>query len=183
MKRYPLAPNGIFASIQGEGALLGTPMVFVRLAGCSIGCPTCDTDYRVDRRATAATIADEVGKVAGVARWVWVTGGEPTDHDLTELRGALGQTGMHLALATSGKRKVEHTWDWLSVSPHTPGKPVQWHGHEVKLVFGLNGLAPEAIDFRDYLSFAYRYTNDPAWVQANHGWRLNIQAHKVWQLP
>ena len=33
----------IFASIEGEGNHVGTPTVFVRLAGCSIGCAWCDT--------------------------------------------------------------------------------------------------------------------------------------------
>jgi organic radical activating enzyme len=183
VKKYPLAPNGIFASVQGEGHLLGTPMVFVRLAGCSVGCPTCDTDYRVDRRATARAIADEVGHIAGNAHWAWVTGGEPTDHDLTDLRHALGQTGLSLAIATSGVRPVPHAWDWISVSPHLPGKPAQWSGHEVKLVAGLNGLDLATCDDRDYLSFPYRFASDPAWVQSRHGWRVNVQAQKVWHLP
>lgn len=30
--KYPIAPNGIFWTLQGEGALLGVPMRFVRLA-------------------------------------------------------------------------------------------------------------------------------------------------------
>jgi 7-carboxy-7-deazaguanine synthase len=85
MKTYPLAPDGVFWTLQGEGALQGEPMAFVRLAGCSVGCAQCDTDYRVSRRLTCEEIVEEVRAVvppAFVWPWVWITGGEPTDHDL-----------------------------------------------------------------------------------------------------
>src|SRR5437870_5400263 len=35
----------VFASVQGEGATVGTPSAFIRLQGCSIGCTWCDTKY------------------------------------------------------------------------------------------------------------------------------------------
>ena len=41
--RYSI--NEIFASVQGEGLLAGTPAVFVRLQGCPVHCPWCDTKY------------------------------------------------------------------------------------------------------------------------------------------
>ena len=40
-----LLVNEIFWSLQGEGAFTGTPSVFFRLQGCSVGCPWCDTGY------------------------------------------------------------------------------------------------------------------------------------------
>ena len=33
----------VFASIQGEGAYVGEPQVFVRLFGCPFRCRWCDT--------------------------------------------------------------------------------------------------------------------------------------------
>lgn len=171
----------VFRSIQGEGAQLGVPMTFVRLAGCSIGCPQCDTDYRVRRKMPVDAVVAEVAALTPPWGWVWVTGGEPTDRDLMPLRHALRSGGWHVALATAGIRPV-YDWDWISVSPHAPGRPVQDGGHEVKLIFALNGLDPAACDPRDYLNFPYRYANDRDWVDANPGWRLSIQAHKVWGL-
>lgn len=44
--KYPLSLNPIFWTIQGEAHLRGFQMCFVRLAGCSVGCEHCDTDYR-----------------------------------------------------------------------------------------------------------------------------------------
>ena len=35
--------NTVYASIQGEGALSGTPMIVLRLMGCGVGCRFCDT--------------------------------------------------------------------------------------------------------------------------------------------
>ncbi len=35
----------IFYSLQGEGARVGTPAVFLRLAGCNLTCRWCDTKY------------------------------------------------------------------------------------------------------------------------------------------
>lgn len=41
--------HSIFYTIQGEGPFAGTPAIFVRLAGCNLQCPMCDTEYTTDR--------------------------------------------------------------------------------------------------------------------------------------
>jgi len=45
----PSPPRGqvaeVFRSYQGEGLLLGRRQVFVRLAGCTVGCRYCDTEW------------------------------------------------------------------------------------------------------------------------------------------
>lgn len=42
--------HSIFYTIQGEGPFCGTPAVFIRLAGCNLQCPQCDTDYTQGRQ-------------------------------------------------------------------------------------------------------------------------------------
>lgn len=123
MNRYPLSPNPIFWSIQGEGHLRGFQMAFIRLGGCSVGCPKCDTDYRVISRMDAAHIASAVDSVTpenSRDRWVWITGGEPTDHDLRPLIGELRARQFSIALAT-----IEENPNWsLSRQDHVYwGKP------------------------------------------------------------
>lgn len=195
MKTYPLAPDGIFWTLQGEGALVGEPMAFVRLAGCSVGCQQCDTNYRVARRVLLEQLVAEVQAVIPpnfTKPWVWITGGEPTDHDLEPLIDIFATVGMNVAIATSGIRVVSRTVQWISVSPHT-NSIVQRNGHELKIVPGLNGLTLEAASDLG-LGFAWKYIQplagdanslkqSIAFVLRTPGWRLSSQQHKQWGLP
>lgn len=202
---YALAPNAIFSTVQGEGALLGMPMLFVRLAGCSINCERCDTDYTVAERATADEIARRAVELSTSAvEWAWITGGEPTDRDITPLIVALHRAGFRVALATAGTRAVpnwprqsrDENLDWLSVSPHDMTTWKQRKGDELKIVPGLNGLRLADVEVAlaepDNFSHYFVQPCDGApetvaecvgWVKAHAGWRMTIQAHKVWGLP
>lgn len=201
--RYPLSRNPVFWTIQGEGHLRGFQMTFVRLAGCSVGCAQCDTDYKVDSRATADEIVDMVTEVQPAGdrdAWVWITGGEPTDHDLRPLLRELKVRGFSTALATSGVRRVIAPVDWLSVSPHGAdrGAFLQRYGNEIKIVDGLNGLSLEqwASAWPDAdTDFMYRYVQplsvdkveDPAslarclaFLRHRPRWSLSRQDHHAW---
>lgn len=66
----------VFQSVQGEGAFCGTFATFVRLAGCNLACPFCDTGYAsegVGQEIPPAQLATLIGDAWHV---VW-TGGEP----------------------------------------------------------------------------------------------------------
>jgi organic radical activating enzyme len=202
-ERYPLSSNPVFWTIQGEGHLRGMQMCFVRLAGCSVGCPHCDTDYRKQEIVTTDEIVRRVEAVTprdARERWVWVTGGEPTDHDLTALIASLRSAGFAIALASSGHRRIAYAVDWLSISPHHPEKWVQTSGSEMKIVPGLNGFGIE--DFRaahpdEMTDFRYRFVQplsvgkaeDPeslrtclAFLKANPNWSLSRQDHHYWNV-
>lgn len=72
--------HSIFRTIQGEGPYAGYPAVFVRLAGCNIQCPQCDTQYTdTRRRYFAKEILNEVEKLRPQYSkpLVVITGGEP----------------------------------------------------------------------------------------------------------
>lgn len=199
-KKYPLAKGGVFWTVQGEGALLGTPMHFVRLAGCSVGCAECDTDYVLHEKLTATEIGARVDALPR-CRWSWVTGGEPADYELWPLLEVLRLRGK-VALVTSGHKILSAPTsiiDFLSVSPHHPKKWEIRSGSQLNIVPGLNGFWIDDFaneygvrDFPD--NFQHRYVTPlhgsersfrecVDWVKENQGWRLGVQAHKVWGMP
>jgi 7-carboxy-7-deazaguanine synthase len=84
---------------------VGTPSVFVRLQGCSIGCTWCDTKYSWNPGAgettTLTAVLDTVR--ASRARNVVVTGGEPLEHAaFVPLVTALHGLGRRIEVETAG---------------------------------------------------------------------------------
>lgn len=130
--------NEVFQTIQGEASYTGTPSVFLRLQGCPVGCPWCDTKHTwhiapehavtisamLEKQTDAPTYAqmtcqdlvDTVRKFQ--ARHVVITGGEPCSYDLTELTTQLIGLGYSVQIETSGTYPVRaHPWTWVTVSP------------------------------------------------------------------
>jgi 7-carboxy-7-deazaguanine synthase len=109
-----------FFSIQGEGATVGVPAVFIRLQGCSVGCRWCDTKYSwasdggrgVDLDALIAEATGHPG------RRVVITGGEPLESSLfLPIVTALHQRGFVVEVETSG-----------TVEPPREASPsIQWN--------------------------------------------------------
>lgn len=103
----------VFDTIQGEGPFAGRPAVFVRLAGCNLRCPGCDTDYTSNRTTVAA--ADLWSRVTGLlaARGrpangssarplVVLTGGEPFRQRVGPFVRLLNESGLGVQVETNG---------------------------------------------------------------------------------
>jgi 7-carboxy-7-deazaguanine synthase len=111
----------IFYSLQGEGFLVGTPSVFIRLAGCPLRCRWCDTKYAWSKEAGRQNNIDEI--IRKIKDWpcnfVVVTGGEPMIvTDLPELVRKLKAIGKHVTVETAGIAYVpELPCDLMSISP------------------------------------------------------------------
>lgn len=79
--------HSVFYTIQGEGPFCGHPAVFVRLAGCNLQCPSCDTEYTQGRKMmdieglAALVMASFPSMVKH--RLVVITGGEPFRQNIT----------------------------------------------------------------------------------------------------
>ena len=95
----------IYASLQGEGMLAGTPSAFVRTSGCNLRCAWCDTPFTSwqpegDDRPVAGVL--DAVRATG-ARHAVVTGGEPLlVRDTVELCAALRADGVHVTVETAG---------------------------------------------------------------------------------
>lgn len=98
-----LSLHSIFETIQGEGPFCGTPCVFIRLAGCNLQCPACDTDYTSNRvnRLPNEIVATVTGKRRGGL--VVITGGEPFRQAATEeLIKQLLDAGYYVQVESNG---------------------------------------------------------------------------------
>lgn len=168
--------------------MVGEPATFVRLAGCSVGCLGCDTDYSVSQRMGLAELVDAVLNLP-TRRWVCLTGGEPTDHDIGPIVAALRAEGRLVALATSGVRKAPDV-DFLSVSPHSTPTALEIRtGDQINLVHLLGNLRLNEWRYFDASGFKHKWVTplsggDPGdcidFVRRYPGWRLGVQAHKLW---
>ncbi len=141
---YPV--NEIFITIQGEATFTGTPSCFIRLQGCNVGCPWCDTKHtwQLDANTqisvtelvnkandkdswasfTLNEIKDFVKTHASTIKHVVITGGEPALYDLKPLCDMLEALGKTVQIETSGTellRISEQAWVTLSPKFNMPG--------------------------------------------------------------
>jgi 7-carboxy-7-deazaguanine synthase len=111
----------IFWSVQGEGRRLGEPTVFIRLAGCSLGCDFCDTPQALaggQERDLDAIVAEVMGwHDRYPASSAVLTGGEPLEQDLTGLVAALKKRNLFVAVETNGLHDPDLALDWWTVAP------------------------------------------------------------------
>jgi len=100
-----LAVHSIFKTVQGEGPYAGRRAIFVRLAGCNLQCPGCDTIYTGTgvQYLSPQTIATDVAKLAvNTVELVVISGGEPLRQDITELCRELLRNGHDVQIETNG---------------------------------------------------------------------------------
>ncbi len=100
-----LSVHSIFPTIQGEGPFVGTPCVFVRLAGCNLQCNGCDTDYTSNvNLMTVAMILKQIKQVRNITpeSLVIITGGEPFRQNIGSLVNTLLKIGFKVQIETNG---------------------------------------------------------------------------------
>jgi organic radical activating enzyme len=119
-----LEVHSIFYTIQGEGPFAGHPAVFVRLAGCNLQCPGCDTEYTDNRYPVSAHEVSRAIKTLAYDRrtpgldapLVVITGGEPFRQDIAKLVRMLTSGGCRVQIETNGTLFVEGLpWDSVTI--------------------------------------------------------------------
>jgi 7-carboxy-7-deazaguanine synthase len=202
----------IYFTLQGEGAQVGRPAVFLRFAGCNLWtgreqdragavCQFCDTDFvgtdgpgggRFDRAEDLAA-AVATAWPGGGAPLVVCTGGEPLLQLDAAAITALHRVGFEVAVESNGTIAAPDGIDWLTVSPKAGAALKQVSGDELKLVFPQAGAAPEQFAQLAFSRFSLQPMDGPrrtentkaalAYCLAHPQWRLSLQTHKLLGIP
>lgn len=157
--------NNLYSCVQGEGCNTGIPMIMLRLHGCAVGCPWCDTketwDFNLSNQVILLSqaegqnplytwqdneyIAMMIKSAYSGFNWVLISGGEPANYMLEPLVTSLHERNYKVAIETSGTElgHVNAGFDWVCVSPKIdmPGKKqvlaaAMNVADEVKMVIG-----------------------------------------------
>lgn len=188
----------IFESLQGEGALAGTPALFIRAGGCNLSCPFCDTDFSHPVATSESGILNRAAH-CGMPLIV-LTGGEPALTFTSDFIARLHAAAPHarIAIETNGTRPLPAGLDHVAVSPKQAPDGTLYpiaadRADEIKVVYTGQNLEP-------YFSLPCcgpdtRFFLQPCWtpdtaacaegvratvaaVLADPRWRLSLQQHR-----
>ena len=186
-----------FYSIQGEGINSGKAAYFIRLAGCNVKCPWCDTKFSWTYSDNQVIDVESIvsSALSYPSRNVVITGGEPLLYNLSELCNLLHSNGFSIWLETSGCEPLSGNFDWICVSPKQNRQPlseVLSKANELKIVI------TSATDFKVAEHYASMVSNNcrlllqsefsvagliypliTDYVLKNPNWQVSLQTHKI----
>jgi len=97
-----LIVHSVFFTIQGEGPFVGRPAIFIRLGGCNLQCPLCDTDYTEGNQSLSVKQVVDLAMPLASSGLVVITGGEPFRQRLHMLIDSLLFLGYDVQIETNG---------------------------------------------------------------------------------
>lgn len=152
----------IFEGIQGEGYLVGMPMLFIRLSGCNLNCEYCDSKYHNSDGKEIGTKNLMCIILQSDKQYVCWTGGEPTlqIHDISEVIKAT--IAKHHTLETNGTQRGFDTsvFHHITISPKDESTAKYWQlridnaieeNITVKVVTDLQTTNRGLLKYADYL--------------------------------
>jgi len=96
--------HSVFPTIQGEGPFSGERALFIRLHGCNLRCPGCDTEYTAQQTTVTASYMLRAARLHSVADGglIVVTGGEPLRQNIAPAVNQLLDAGYRVQSETNG---------------------------------------------------------------------------------
>lgn len=202
MNQIKLKVSEIFYSLQGEGARIGTPTIFIRLQGCKtkFACAAsgikCDTEFESGKEFTIEEIELWIKKNAECCNEITWTGGEPLDQLTEEIVAYFKQKGFYQAVETSGLQPAVKGLDFICVSPkvaeHIIAKNFPEGVTELRYVRHKGQSIPEpSITATHYWisphsdGFNINTENLKHCIDLcikNGKWKMSLQNHKVWNI-
>lgn len=197
-----LKVSEIFYSLQGEGARIGTPTIFIRLQGCKAknACFAagikCDTEFESGKEMDTRDILIWMRDNANGCKEITWTGGEPLDQ-LTEGHiEFFKEQGYFQAIETSGLHPAPKGIDFICVSPkvaeHVIKKNFPNGVTELRYVRHKGQSIPEPSIKADHYwlsphsdGFNINSENMKHCIQLcidNPQWKLSLQNHKLWNI-
>lgn len=196
--------NEIFYSLQGEGYYTGTPAVFLRLSGCNLTCPFCDTRHQSGKERTVESVVEEISSFP--SRHLVVTGGEPAMQLTEEIVDRFHEAGFFVQIETNGTLPVPGNIDWITCSPKSrevaperideikllykdDGGDDERCRHNLRIpakVYCLQPLDSSAMKDSDRMNArnnAVCLASCISYIKEHPQWRLSLQTHKLLHIP
>lgn len=188
-----------FHSVQGEGYWTGVNAFFIRLGGCDVHCPWCDTKHSWNHQRHPQQSTQELAIAAKAVNpaIVIITGGEPLMHDLAPLTTALKNADMQVHLETSGAHPFSGHFDWVTFSPKTfkmPHSSIYSQTNELKVVVSnehdLQWAEQQAaiVPEKTICYLQPEWNSFPSkdlifkYILQHPQWRISLQTHKLLQI-
>jgi organic radical activating enzyme len=190
-----------FYTVQGEGFHQGKAAVFIRLAGCDVGCHWCDVKESWDaNESPVMSVREIVRQVRHCESDIAVvTGGEPLMYDLEPLTRELKSAGFRTHIETSGAHNISGDWDWICFSPKKfkpPLAPIYHLADELKIIIYNNSDFKWAESYKEQVKAACKLYLQPEWgrsdkvlplmidyVKRHPEWEVSLQIHKFMDIP
>ncbi|MBO7119924.1 MAG: radical SAM protein [Bacteroidaceae bacterium] len=179
--------NETFLSLQGEGHYTGTPAFFLRLSGCNLQCPFCDTSHQTFMEMSEEAIVVEASRHE--SRHIVITGGEPALQLTQSLIDQLHEAGFFIQVETNGTMPLPQGIDWVTCSPKgevvipVDELKVLYHGEGTDLSIAERLQAKEyrlqPLDTGDEMRNRIILRDTIAYVLQHPKWLLSLQTHKM----
>lgn len=189
----------IFESLQGEGYNVGKKVIFIRFALCNLNCAWCDTDFEsVIKHLSIDDIMNELKKYK--TKNVIITGGEPTQQNLSPILEVLKLNDYWIGIETNGTNNIiNKNIDYIATSPKRNERINLSIADEVRIVYDTNNI-DEMMEFclkvRNEIK-AKRYYLSPVEIEKEfqnlekliilrqlllekgQEWEISLQIHKL----